>query len=44
MTMILSNSMRHTTELSKDNGPASKEPIDTHNECMLHFYKFQKVL
>ena len=32
------------TRLSKDNGPASKEPNETHNECMLHFHKFHKVL
>ena len=29
-----------TTRLSKGNGPASKEPNETHNECMLHFHKF----
>ena len=28
------------TRLSKDNGPASKEPKETHNECKLHFHKF----
>ena len=32
------------TRLSKDNGPASKEHNETHNECMLHFHKFHKVL
>ena len=32
------------TRLSKDNGPASKEPKETHNECILHFHKFHKVL
>ena len=32
------------TRLSKDNGPASKEPKETHNECMLHSHKFHKVL
>ena len=30
--------------LFKDNGPASKEPSETHNECMLHCHKFHKVL
>ena len=39
-TIVYSN----ITRLSKDNGPASKEPNETHNECMLHFHKFHKVL
>ena len=32
------------TRLPKDNGPASEEPNETHNEYILHFHKFHKVL
>ena len=36
--------IKYKTRLSKDNGPASEKPNETHNKCMWLFHKLYKFL